>query len=161
SQLLVAGEGFRRMAEHAGYEKFAERLDKKFKPLAVAQELYGLAAALQTDIDAAKGHSFVLLKSKTVETIGSTLVTGTELPWLRDKAIGSCALVSTANWFRANGHLSVRAGGKITAVPTFGALEFLGAARDLSVDHRASIDTYERLLDGAVGTTWAALGMVV
>jgi len=160
-KLLLAGQALQRLAEWKGKDLLSEQIGKSFEPLAIGKEVVDMGLALKADIAAAKDHSFVLLKSQTLEAIGSTLLTGTGLPGLDKTKIGQGGLLALANWLHSKGALPAQAGGKITAVPTFGALDLAGAARDWVVDGRVSIDTVQRLTDFAVGASWAGLGLAV
>ena len=137
----------------------ADSLERFGDKLGLATEMFGYARAIQADLAASKKGEFVLMRSQMLDSIGTALITGTHVPGLK-KLPGMedgllPLLVRTA---QTNGLLKFIPAVK-TSMSDFGALNLIGATRDVVMDKYMSIDAWEKALDGAVGLTWGLVGL--
>ncbi len=127
--------------------------------LSATAEVLGLATAISDDLRAWQERRLVPLRSDALDAAGTMLLTGTSIPGLDQTILGKGLLARLAPHLREAGLIKYRH--SLGAVPTFGALDALGAVRDATFDGHVSPATVEKITDAAVGATWSALGLVV
>lgn len=159
SSLAATAEALRELYKfkpRLGDKKMWKELGSTFSAHA---ELFGLATALGHDIDAMREHRWTVLRSEVIETVVGTLVTGSSIPGVDRTPLGSGLLPKFVATLRSHGVIAFR--NRLESIPTFGALDLIGAVRDHALDQHISIETAGKYCDAAVGFTWGLLGLRV